>query len=124
MFKMQKKPRVKVFKNGYKIDRYIINLCFLLIMLLFFITLIVEGAGNNVYINCPDNEPRCFNPVYGQCDNPVTEPYCDIEYLNPGDELGIKPGWLFINSVWIYAVILLSGLVINHLVYNRGRRLW
>jgi hypothetical protein len=118
MRKRKKQERFKILKTGYKFDRLIFKIGLVVMVLLFFSAWLTEGGGfldKRFYMKCPENTPKCLNPLYGQCD----EYYCQNEYLMPGDEIGSKPGWFFRNFLVIMIVVLIFTFGINHYKHNK-----
>jgi len=110
------KDRYKYF-GEYKVDRWIITSCMLLVFgYLFFIAYHYDFKMN--YYNCERPEmgkQTCLNPFY------KAATWENAEYLPPG-EYGTKLGPLF-NSAWYVTIgLFILGFGLNHYIYNRKRK--
>lgn len=110
--------RYKVWKNGYKLDRWIFQITLVGILgFLFFIAYTNDFQLN--YYSCgaggldPFNMDECKNPFYKPAD------WTNEEYL-PQGEYGFKPGPLFNSAKWVSFGSILLAILLNHLIYNRN----
>ena len=94
------KDRYNIWKNGYKLDRWIFQITmFSIFGLLFFV-----AYTNNFqldYFNCGVAKATPF--TMDECKNPFYKPtsWVNEEYLPPG-EYGFKGNFIFDNIVFIY----------------------
>lgn len=107
------KKRYKIFK-GYKVDRFIFNIGFFLI--LGFLIYVAWSYNFDLdYYNCGGGMyegNKCLNPFY----KPVS--WKNLEFLEPG-EYGKKPGVLFYSTFVVAFGGLILMLLLNHFLFNR-----
>lgn len=109
---------------GYKVNKYIFRVFFIVMLVLMAYVFATEGFGaisGASYIECScDSFVGCKNPYYDFfCDGGEL---CKNEYLEPCEVIGEKPSILArsLSSIIIVGFILL--LVANHFLYNRNWR--
>ena len=122
-------------RRGYVFKKQVILPFFILLILIFFYGLHVEGLGLKWSYYCPEDTPMpgCPNPFYKDChilsmncaeqrvkdvvcaDDPV---FCQLAISPPGTKAGHEPGPVTQNFdiILVCALILAYGL--NHLLYN------
>jgi len=123
---------------GYKVNRWLTNGSFLILILLLGYVASVDGVASlrgSLYMECPLDADggSCANPFYDEMCGviglvgftsseaaPVV--VCEPESVPAGWTYGEKPSWVARNFGWLALFIVLSGLVLNHLLYNRGWR--
>lgn len=111
-----------------------------IIMLSLFLLSLYLNNGNiiNVYAECNQIIP-CKNPFYyctHESDNynekcPVNniqktlickQEVCDKEYIQPYENIGTQPHWLYKHFNIIIFTIYLIGFAINHIIYLRKQK--
>jgi len=115
--------------NGYKYDRRIFW------AILGIILILVAGFGFSqgfdfsykFYFNC--DEVICENP-YSDVTAPYnsvtghkylcTDDWCKQEYLTQG-EYGQRVPKFFANFQYITLILIISGLILNHFIHNKGK---
>jgi hypothetical protein len=133
-------------KTGYKFNKWIFRVIFLLIICMVAVVWYGEGFGvrQHIYITCPEETPnKCINENYQNCDEKLVMSWqlqwlkehrpvlfeksmeeiygwCDVPFLLPGESYGTKPSFLYTYFSGIVYMLMLVGLVINHLLYNKG----
>lgn len=116
--------RFKIWRNGYKFDKWI----FQIIMFGIFGLMFFVAYSNNFELNsfkCERQIPT-FNIDPGLCSdltcckNPFYEPtdWTNREML-PTGEYGFKPGPIFNSMGFISSLLFLIGILLNHLIYNK-----
>lgn len=123
------KSSFKQFGN-YKINKTIIRVS-LLFCILFIIGVFLEvGVKGYAYTECTSNN-YCLNPFvdkYGNCfysqeqqqNNDRYKEVCKSHIIQSGTSLGEKPPIFALYSFQITMGIFILGLLLNHLIYNRG----
>jgi len=124
---------------GYVVNRWLTNGAFFLLVVLLVVVASVDGVGalrGSVYMECPvegNVDGRCANPFYdemcgsvGLIGYPPSEVppvvVCEPEYVSAGWSYGERPSWLARSFGWLSVVIVLSGLGLNHFLYNKDWR--
>lgn len=116
--------------------------CCIFLMFIFFVAVVIENRGleYNSYIECPeDSLTSCLNPAY-ECrsnylkatieygydcnyyNNFDCEDFCNIDRIEPGEYFGKKPGLLFNSAMVVFALLIVSAFLVNHLVYIYRRK--
>lgn len=122
-------PRFKENSNKYKFDKWLFKpFFFFMFAYLFFVAYHYDYKLN--YFNCingpsqlPDNilitnnENKCLNPFY----KPIT--WENEKYLSPG-EYGTKLGGVFYSAYYVPLILFALYLLLNHLIYNRGKKIF
>jgi len=122
------KDKLDISKSNYKINKNIFR--GILILILILVVSIVSIDGKQIllgkqYSCCPINANGgvCENTLYQAnfCD--VKDPDCNVQYFPAGTCLGDVPSILaqYFSSIVIF--LILGGVGLNHLLYNRERRI-
>ena len=114
---------IKVEGKEYKFNRYLFLFGAIIILSLFFNTLIeYRNVKNNYYMQC-DYE-KCFNEYYNssECGSrfPNDKPICTQEFFFKGQTDGMKPSFMIeygFTSVMLFILVL---LLFNHFMYNKN----
>lgn len=106
--------------NPYRFDKRIFRLAVLLLFLLLVVAFFDQGIKNNIYINCPDNEPYCFNPYYGISPCPY-DYLCDYETIIGGVSFGTPPSMFANYYIGLSLLIIIFSFIMNHLFHNMRR---
>ena len=115
--------------NGYKFDKLIFA-GFTFVILIFFVAIFLfYGADRqyHVYYKCTADglkDPYCVSPLYANypmCES-AWETACDDLIVPAGFEYGEKPPAVIHYFGFIIAILFAGALVINHLLYNQGKR--
>jgi hypothetical protein len=128
------KDRYKILTNGYKFDRMIFNLAFILICLGGFIIAwsnnfdmdyLKCGAVYDSSLRCPENlfDDACAQRMVANstyCKNPFYKPadWKQQEYLMRG-EYGNNPQQSIYRFYWEIGFILLAAFIFNHILHNK-----
>jgi hypothetical protein len=113
---MNNQKRFKII-GGFKLDRYIFQGTFLLVIAwLFFVSWHYDFNMN--YYSCYSVDPmyQCHNPFY----RPAT--WQNQEYLAPG-EYGTKVGPLFDSVYWVPTLFLALAFMLNWRWHNKGKKI-
>lgn len=111
--------RFKSF-SGYKVDRWLFQTIMWGLFAFFFLFAYINNFELDFY-SCDPGPDLTFGVPAGYCKNPFYEPatWKNQEIL-PAGEYGKKPTTLF-NSIWIITIgSFILGLIINHIIHNRG----
>ena len=114
--------KLDVKNRGYKVNRWLTNGAFILLILYMAFIVHVDGlgvlAGEMVYVECPsDSVDSCVNPYYEFF---CFDELCEDEFLFPSQSIGIKPS-LFARTFGFVALLVIGlALLLNHLLYNMG----
>jgi len=128
-------------ESGYRYNQILIYSAFFVILAGFFYVLYLNAFDfkTNIYIKCDlpfcenplVNMPECsqelkilwFIPIYKteDCRASCTEWWCTSPSL-PKGEYGKKPSFLQTNFSFIGMAIFLLALVLNHLWFNKGKK--
>ena len=130
--------RFDVRSYGYVVNRWVTNGSFIILILLLGYVASVDGVESlrgSVYLECPVDATggTCVNPFYDEfCGSiglvgfaPSEAPpvvVCEPEFVPAGWSWGEPPSWVAKNFGWLSVLIVLCGLVLNHLLYNLGWR--
>ena len=132
--------RYRITEAGYKYDKLIFYSAFSIVLLLIFYIIYINGFdfSTNIYFNC--EQEICENPfiqlndckqsvnilwvipLYTTKDCKLNCNWCNQKFLSRG-EYGkqLKGKFLYDNLWWISIIIILMGLLLNHLIYNKNR---
>ena len=118
--------------EGYKFDKRIFRLSFLLMLILFLVAWGSYGFPDPlnppVYVSCPETALSwCENPFFDGVNSNVG----DLTYFNPGVDIkdishippnytyGQKPPFIIKNMGYFFLVILIFSFVMNHKKNNK-----
>jgi hypothetical protein len=110
---------------GYKVNRWLTNGFFMLIVLFALFIGFVDGFDTLLhgayYYECPETSPTpCVNPAYDwTCE--LTAEKCEPEFIYQGESLGVKPSVFARSFPYVAVFILFVGLGLNHYLYNRKK---
>ena len=108
--------------KGYKIDKYIMRIAFLICLIILISAFVWTLINGSFYVYCPEGSVKCFNPFYGNCEERFrSSGLCDYEFINEGDTFGVKPPLWISDIVPLVFIILIIALGINHLIHNNFR---
>ena len=128
-------------KKGYRYDKRIFIGIFSIVAILFFYVLWQEGFNTSPYFYTECKSMMCKNPIKDKtftCTNEVrlayliplykdknctrncNESWCNQEYLSPG-KYGREPPFLIRNFNIIAFLLFVFGMVLNHLLHNKGK---
>ena len=106
--------------KAFRINKIVFRIGLGVILLLFALSVMTDGfqvIKGVKYLECPEDSEGCMNPFYDPLSVVCDEFTCDPE-LEPGEILGVKPGWLSRNLQSLIFLILfltiLSNWGINH----------
>lgn len=113
-------------KTDYVFKRWIfITALSLSIVFIFIVFLQTKTLDYQYYTKCPELPEGslgygtvCENSLYLKCDKDI----CQLPYLEYGKEYGTKPPKILKYSNWLIYGLLFSAFVLNHLIYNKGRK--
>lgn len=121
----------QVCDNGYKYDRRIFW-GVMGILVTIFMALAYQNNFNldyQFYFKC--DQYSCLNPImdpnsfqYNSITGQDNKAYCTASWCNelylPRGEYGKSRPWIFKNFETIAILLVLAGLVLNHVIHNRG----
>lgn len=115
--------RFDVKTYGYKVNKWLTNAAFILIVLYAVFVVRVDGFDvltGKSWVECPAENPLpCLNPLYDKSCH-ITGSKCEPEYLMQGEVVGQKPSVYANNFGTVMFLLFGSALLLNHLLYNRG----
>lgn len=121
--------KLDVTNYGYRVNKLIFRVAFLLMILLLVVIVFIDGIGvvihGSTYVYC-DDVRGCLNPYDSSCRSVVSgDMYnnlvdCSPSYLSYGDGIGVKPSFLARYFSVIVIVIFVFALLLNHFFYNGG----
>ena len=77
------------------------------------------GFQERLYITCPDDVNYCYNNFYKVVEGCPEAWLCEQELLPGGFVYGRAPSWLETNFNILLIIAFLSGLIVNHALYNK-----
>lgn len=107
--------------DKYHFDKRIFRLAFVLLAIILLIALNDQewNFSNQIYIECPVEEPYCKNPFFGLTgEDCPDEMLCQIETFNGGDFVGNKPSHWFNTYLVITVLTIFIALIANHIAHN------
>jgi hypothetical protein len=111
-------------REGYTFNKTILfvsNVCLILwIPLLALTNPQLLYQHNQPLLHCPNYMDWCENPLYGKC----TEWYCNMKRLPGGYKNYEDPNIIYYITPLAWFTFLLGPYILNHLIYNKGRRFW
>jgi len=112
-----------VTKKGYKVNKWITNGAFILLLIYMMFVVSVDGVDvlrGTVFIECPiDSAQDCVNPFYDpSCE--WTSKECVDVYLLRGTSIGERPSIYARSFPLVSLLVVLGSLLLNHQLYNKG----
>lgn len=122
---------------GY-FNKWVLRAGFAVAAVLYIAALWSNGWTQSVaFAQCPDDAiGACRNPFYEcevgevyQCVDEVPDHLCinglcDVKYLQPGQEVGARPGWLMRNAASLGFLAIVMSFALNHVLYARKVGSW
>lgn len=114
--------KLDVRTYGYKVNKWITNGFFLLIVLYALFIGFLDGfdtlVHGKIYYECPVTNPSpCVNPEYDwTCE--LTAEKCKPEFLYQGESIGEKPSVFARSFIWVAPLVMFLGLGLNHVLFN------
>lgn len=112
-------------KHGYKVNKFLTNIPFVLMLFYFILTIIMTGVNpleETIYIYCPEDVEGgiCYNTMYEPFS--YNDPIKSVEFLSAGESLGeYRETSIFFKT---FTTLLFSSVIlafcINHSLYNKG----
>lgn len=121
MFNISHDKYFAVFPSGYRVSKVLVWLLTGLLLLYLFLVLLSVLSHDRFYL-LNDNPGSVENPFYLSDNVNIPSYLSNMEYLPPGFEVGYNHGSLVASANVYSLLLLLFGLLINHLLFNRRGR--